>query len=341
MKPTVVLADTDSSYLAPLETLLADELREAVELEVITEPAYFTAYFSVPRKVDILVISEALYTAELTRQNIRHVYLLSEQPGESVTEDAAVRHIYKFSSARTIDNEIRFSSSDVFSGGALEERGTRVVLVYSPCGGAGTTFTAVGVAAALSHQYRSVLFVQAQQVHDFQHFLPGCQPLSYSACEELAATGGVYAAVKGQICRELFDYIPPFRMALSSLGLSGGFYADLVQQARDAGDYNFIVVDCARELDAGNIRLLGLADKVLVLVSGGAYGGLKTRLLLENVICDNAQKFLFVESYASRGDSSELVKVSERVGTVEGADGLNAEEMCALDEVRKLAYLLI
>ena len=51
-KPVIILADLDVSYLATLESKVLRELKDKIELEVITERTYFETYFSKPQKAD-------------------------------------------------------------------------------------------------------------------------------------------------------------------------------------------------------------------------------------------------------------------------------------------------
>ena len=56
-RPRIIIADTDSNYIVPLQLKFAEEFFDKVDLEIITDPAYFSELFSVPQTADILIVS--------------------------------------------------------------------------------------------------------------------------------------------------------------------------------------------------------------------------------------------------------------------------------------------
>ena len=78
-KPRIIIADTDAGYIIPLQLKFAEDFFEKVDLEIITDTDYFEALFSTPQKIDILIVSEDLYSTAMQRHNISHIFVMNEQ----------------------------------------------------------------------------------------------------------------------------------------------------------------------------------------------------------------------------------------------------------------------
>ena len=73
-KPRIIIADTDISYIIPLQLKFVEDFFEKVELEIITDEQYYDTLFSTPQRADILIVSEELYSQAMQRHNISHIF---------------------------------------------------------------------------------------------------------------------------------------------------------------------------------------------------------------------------------------------------------------------------
>ena len=78
-KPRIIIADTDISYIIPLQQKFIEEYFEKIDLEIISDPSYYELFFSSPQKADVLIVSEELYSTKLQRHNIGNIFLMTEQ----------------------------------------------------------------------------------------------------------------------------------------------------------------------------------------------------------------------------------------------------------------------
>ena len=101
-KSTIILADNDEKFLAPLELKFVEELGEEVNIEVITEKEYFDDFFSTSKTANVLVVSSELYSVELHKHNINSIYVLTEEENEDEggTEDLIITKIFKYTSTQ-------------------------------------------------------------------------------------------------------------------------------------------------------------------------------------------------------------------------------------------------
>ena len=95
-KPLIIIADTDELYLQNLERKFLEEFDDQIELEIISDLVYFEQRFETPVSVEILAVSEALYSTGLQRHNISNLCVLAEEQENGSTEDLSVNRVYKY-----------------------------------------------------------------------------------------------------------------------------------------------------------------------------------------------------------------------------------------------------
>lgn len=134
-KPRIIIADTDISYIIPLQLKFVEDFFEKVELEIITEEDYFETLFSTPQRADILIVSEELYSQAMQRHNISHIFVMNEQYEEEQTADLNVNHIFKYTSIKEIFNEITGKSADVLKIEKMASKRRRLCCSIQPAAG--------------------------------------------------------------------------------------------------------------------------------------------------------------------------------------------------------------
>lgn len=311
-KPRIIIADTDISYIIPLQLKFVEDFFEKVELEIITEEDYFETLFSTPQRADILIVSEELYSQAMQRHNISHIFVMNEQYEEEQTADLNVNHIFKYTSIKEIFNEITGKSADVLK---IEKNGkqeTQVVLFYSASGGTGKTTAAMGVSASLTKNYKRVLYINASRLQVFQHMLENHSAITAADvyAKLAAATDNIYLDIKHVIRKELFSYIPPFKAALMSLGLNYSIFEKIIISAKKSGEYDFIIVDADVSFDEDKATLLNISDKVVVVTKQTFAAVLATNILVSNINGASAEKYIFVCNDFNKEEDNALISPS-------------------------------
>ena len=92
-RPKVIIADEDASYIVPLQFKFVTDFFNKIDLEIITDRAYFDEYFSRPQNAEILIISDGLYDLSLQRHNIQNIFVMMEQYDEGGTGDLNVTQL--------------------------------------------------------------------------------------------------------------------------------------------------------------------------------------------------------------------------------------------------------
>ena len=350
-KPRIIIADTDISYVIPLQLKFVEDFFEKVDLEIITEAEYFASMFSTPQKADILIVSDALYSQDMQRHNISHIFVMDEQYEADQTVDLNINHIFKYTSIKEIFNEITGKSADVLK---LENNGkqeTQVLLFYSASGGTGKTTAAVGVGASLTKNYKRVLYINAAHLQVFQHMLVNHSAITASEvyAKLASATENVYADIKHVIRKEMFDYLPPFKAALMSLGLNYSVFKNIILSAKNSGDYDFIVVDADVTFDEDKAALLNIADKVVIVVKQTLASIVATNILVSNINGAGSEKYIFICNDFDKESDNALISpnvalkftVSEYIDHFEHYENMKPDALSKESSIQKAAFLIM
>ena len=349
-KPVVVLADTDIKIVTPLELRFLEEYDDKIDLQIITDAEYFNEYFSSPKNVDVLVADEELYSSELQKQNIPKMFVLTEEVGPDKTNDLIAERIQKYSSIKEIFNRIVSLSSSIFNKGINPVKSTQVLLFYSAGGGAGKTTLALGVSYCLVQSLKKVLYINAERINSFQYLLNSVFPVSSSAYSLFTdQSSGMYAAIKPVLRNEHFDYLPPFGVSLSSLGIGFGVYKNIVESVKRTNEYDYIVVDTDSVFDDDKAELISISDKVFIICEQTKKSLCATNMLLKNISFSDKEKFIFLCNKYDENSKNHLVSsgekanfaVNEYIKAIKDIDSKSLEQICAEPEMQKAAYMII
>lgn len=350
-KPRIIIADTDISYIIPLQLKFVEDFFEKVDLEIITDNEYFETLFSTPQRADILIVSEKLYSQAMQRHNISHIFVMNEQYEEEQTADLNINHIFKYTSIKEIFNEITGKSADVLK---IEKNGkqeTQVVLFYSASGGTGKTTVAMGVSASLTKNYKRVLYINAARLQVFHHMLENHSAITAADvyAKLAAANDNIYSDIKHVIRKELFSYLPPFKAALMSLGLNYSVFEKIIVSAKKSGDYDFIIVDADVSFDEDKAALLNIADRVVVVTKQTFAAVLATNILVSNINGASAEKYIFVCNDFNKEEDNALISpklslkftVNDYIDHIAHYDQMKCSDLASDSGIQKTAFLVV
>ena len=350
-KPRIIIADTDINYIIPLQLKFVEDFFEKVDLEIITEPEYFESLFSTPQKADILIVSDELYSQDMQRHNISHIFVMDEQYEEDQTADLNVNHIFKYTSIKEIFNEITGKSADVLKVENNGKQETQVILFYSASGGTGKTTAAMGISASLTKNYKRVLYINAAHLQVFQHMLENHSAITAAEiyAKLTSASDTIYSDIKHVISKELFSYLPPFKAALMSLGLNYSIFEKIILSAKKSGEYDFIVVDADITFDEDKAALLNIADKVVIVVKQTLASVLATNILVSNINGASAEKYIFICNDFDKENDNALISpnivlkftVSEYIEHFVHYENMKPDALSKESSIQKAAFLIM
>lgn len=350
-KPRIIIADTDVNYVIPLQLKFAEDFYQKVDLEIITDQTYFEQLFSTPQRVDVLIISEELYSNAIQRHNISYVFLMTEQYEEDQTAELNVDRIFKYTSIKEIFNEIRGKSGGVLAEGIEDRKEPQIVLVYSACGGVGKTTVAMGISTCLTQNYKRVLYLNASRLQVFQHILENKSPITGSDVYVKLGTAKetIYNDIKHVLRKERFTYLPPFKAALMSMGLQYSVFERIAVAAKRSKEYDFVIIDADSTFDEEKAKLMNIADKVLIVTEQSMTSVHATNMLVENINNLSTEKYSFVcNNFAKERDNALIspavalkFSVNDYIEHFEHYDQMKCEDFAKDSGMQKTAFLVI
>lgn len=348
-KPLIIIADTDENYLTTLEYKFLESLDEKIELEIISDRNYFETFFASPRTAEMVIVDEKLYTRELHKHNIANLFVLTGELESGNTEELTVTHIFKYSGIKEIFNELIYRSKDKLLGDETEHKETQIISLYSAIGGSGKTSLSLGLAECLALNHQKVLYINTESVQEFAYYLQdkaGMPNGGYRAIRE--DTRHIYANIRHFIRKEGFYYLPPFLSTLDSLNLDYSIYDNLIRDAKESKEYDFIIVDIEAGYSRSRMQLLQHSDKVIMVMQQDGISLFKTEYLLNNIDLQDKEKYLFVcnkyqETMENAYFESEMQKkfpINEYIECMkERMESIH--QLSQLSSIQKLAYMFI
>ncbi len=306
-KPLVIIADLDEDYLLAIEKKILKEIGNQIELEVITDAEYFAEFISVPKTAEILLVGEDLYTSELKKHNLSHIFILTEEvrrAEEGTTTELLAEDVNRYASTNEIYNQIiRYSRDSILQDAGVNKE-TRVIAFYSAIGGTGKTALSMGLAKSLADKYHRVLYINTESVQSFGFYLPQrdmCLPEEGYRSIRSARTA-VYSNLKAFLQCDGFYFVPPMLSSLDARNLSYDIYKNLIVEAKQSRDFDYIVVDIEAGYSNQRIDLMAIADKVLFVVLPDAISATKMHFLEQNISISDKDKYICVCNRCKKGD---------------------------------------
>lgn len=350
-KPKIIIADSDKDYIVPIQYKFVEEFFEKVDIEIITDKEYFDEYFSDPKKADVLVISEDFYDSNILRHNIGHIFLMTEQYTEEATAQLNVSHIYKYTSIKEIFTEIIGKSQGALKIKGDGKKAPQIILVTSACGGVGKTTVALGISSCLTKNYKKVLYLNADRLQHFQHFLENKTPITavdvYARFSNPSSL--VFSEIKHIVRKEQFNYIPPFKASLMSLGISYLVFAEIASAAKKSLEYDYVIVDADVAFDEFKAGLFNIADKVIIVTKQDTGSVYATNILASNINGLNSEKYLFVCNDFNKNNVNALVAsnmsmkfaVNEYIDHFAAYSHLKTDDISKEKGIQKTTFLLL
>lgn len=348
-KPRIIIADTNLEYTLTLQFKFAQEYFEVIDVEIITDRAYFEQVFSTPQSAEILIVSDELYSESILRHSISNIFVMTEQDTSGNTEALNIYKLYKYTSVNDVFNKIVGESQLYVT--PTTKKDPQLVVVCSASGGVGKTTIAIGISACLQKNYKRVLYINAACLQTFQHYMHDASPIS--STEVYARlnkhTDNAYNEVKNEIRQEGFDYLPPFKAALMSLGLSFSVFEKIAISARQSNKYDYVIVDCDTAFDEDKASILNAADQVLVVLNQTPFSVFATNTLVNNINGVNGDKFLFLCNKFDDSAHNALLdnegtlrfSVNEYINHFSDGDFRKCEEISTENWIQKAAFLII
>ena len=348
----ILIADEDSHYIASLQQKFIIECFNKIDLEIITDTHYFRILFSYPQKIEVLIISEDLYSSEIQKHDIKNIIIMSEDIEVSNDISSNINRIYKYTNLKEIFNRIMSIVNNTIdshlSDNINDNRRTKVVLVDSANGGVGKTTVALGISKCLANNYKKVLYVNASRLQYSSILLNNSgYIMSIDIYANINNSTNVYGLLKQVIENYGFNYLPPFRSSLLSLNIDFSIFEKIVKSAIESNEYDYIILDSDNVLDEFKIHLIDISTKVIYVTNQEHVSANALNSLLSNINITDIDKYLVIcndfdntiENYHILNNSRYTV--SEYIKHFIDYNNLTIEQLALDNQIQKVSFLVM
>lgn len=303
LRPHVLIADGSEDYALRLEDKFLRMMRNAIDLEVITDRTYFSKFFSSPRHLDVALISEDLIIPNLDNQTIDKLFIMSEEVNRETLDDGQVR-IYKYTSLSHVFNQTMGDFSHLAKTRSSRQA-PRAIVLFSPVGGSGKTTIAIGVGTCLQDAGYRVLYVDAEYLQAVGKLFSRVGKMSGNAALALArGSKNPYAIAKQCIVHDVIDVLPPLSANILMFGISFDTYTRIIEGAMQSGDYDYVIIDTDSAFNAEKLELVQMCDAVVIPTTQGAIQQEKVSMFLKGLDTSGQEKCHIVLNKSSTGSSN-------------------------------------
>lgn len=341
--PKIILAEPDLNYLLKLQIRLMEGVSGDVEIEAITDPEYFSSYFSVPRDAGCLIIFESLYSENLLKHNIDNIIILTESGEDEVSEDGKISKVQKYSNLNQIFNQIKsVLTSRIFID---QKKDSEIITFYSASGGMGKTTLALSMAKYLANKHYKVIYINTESIQSFAYYLEDDKPVPGQIMMNLeTSSASEYGILKGCIREEGFSYIPPFPSPLSFYSTGRELYTHLIEEACASRDYDYIIVDTDSVFDRIIADILRRSGKVFFITDQAEAIAYTANRFLADIDRHPGQYVFIRNNYsgdeANRTEQLDQVTVDQFIPYFNDKGRALIDTICKSDSILKMALLI-
>ena len=209
----------------------------------------------------------------------------------------------------------------------------------------------MGLCAGLARNSKKALYINASRMQSFQVKLNNQAPITGSDVYSklMGNDSELHDVLEHVIRKEYFHYVPPFKAALASMGIEYSVYEKIARAAKNAKEFDYIVIDADSTLDEDKIKLLGIADKVVIVTEQTTTSVYATNKLFENISDMTSDRYVFLCNNFEKENSNALVTpelvnrftVSEYINHFVGYDSMSSLEYGEDSGIQKALFLIM
>ncbi len=307
-RPRLVIADTDYSYLKPLEEEIIRRYAASARVHIITDPDYMEEFFQEHQDISLLMIDEDSYGDFLREHSIRRIYMMAYEFPSDQEYPSHVSVLLKDLPEEVILDRISealFPSEEKVQTPVqeTERKRTKIVSVYSPIGGSGKSMACIALARKLRKLDLKVLVISADPLQSLDALFDSGDHASPQLAEEMKnPTEDIYWTVLQNIGHAGFSYLLPFEKSLPSVGIGPAEISGVVSLLAEKKDFDVIILDIGTILEVDYVRLLTASDLMILITETNTIANRKMqRMLHEPDLLPKCPCILVANEYRSDG----------------------------------------
>lgn len=309
---SVIIADNDIEYLENFEKFLLVNYPQRFELFTFSSVDKLTDFLIHTQGIDILIISSQIYRKGMSTAKAELSLLLSEDShveasragmlspkhgrqsangcGESAEVSTVLETIYKYQHMDKLVAEIlRLYSEKSLKNVSITGQGaTRVVGVYSPSGGVGSSSIAAGCSILCAGRGMRSFYLNMEAIPSTDLFFNGdCTRTFSNVIFHLKGKGdNLQLKLEGTKCVDTksgVHYFKPPENILELNELTDSEIDALVGGLKSSAVYDYIFIDMSSGLNLFNSAILRLADVILLVIDQDCRTMLKLEKFMEGL----------------------------------------------------------
>lgn len=290
-KKNIVFVSFDEEYIATIEYKFAKLIEDKASVEFITDKTGYSRIMNMPKKIDVLILPEGTRIEHPEFFSKTKIYCLTEND-QTTSSDC----IYKYLSIKSIVEKI---DSNLISDTVVDnDRGTKVVGVFSPAGGSGNTLTALSIAYRLKKKGKHVLYISTTPYQDFTYYMQYEDVLGTAFGYQCSINiKNALKLVQSEIRNEEFDFLPPFKNLPVSYQVKFSTYAQIINYLKNKNTYDYIVVELSPEIEADKLIFLKACERTVLVTTQGRVAVTKLEKFLENMLDYNSGVAILCNRY--------------------------------------------
>ena len=348
--PRIVIADTDTEgkLATNLQIKFIEKMFQQINLEIIDDEEYCNDFFVVQQKIEVLIISEHLYQHLQKWHDIGHLFVITDQNGQTGVDGNKAVWLYRFDPIDHLFHSVLENCPGLTPVSGTQN--SQIIVFSSASGGAGKTTVALGVSFYLASAANRVLYIDAERLHTFPSLITNREPEKASDFYKHLTKQNefFYQNIKRYFRHQRFDYLPPFDFAVMSHGIPFSTFEKIAVAARESGDYDYIIVDTDSVYDEYKASLFGTADKVMILSKQTPDALEAAAILAQNINGLEKEKYKFVCNDCDFSDEDEISTHNsrirwqpvERIGHITEIQKKTLEEIVKETGIQKAANLI-
>ncbi len=292
---SIIIVDNDIEYLANLEKFLLVNYPQRFELFTFSSADKLTDFFKHKQSIDILIISSQIYRKDMKTVKAELSLILLEDSNfrapkagvlspncerlsaegerQSAEVTGVIETIYKYQHMDKLVSEIiRLYSEKSLKNISITGQGnTRVVGVYSPSGGTGSSSIAAGCSILCAGRGVRSFYLNMEVIPSTDLFFNGdCARTFSNVIFHLKGKGdNLQLKLEGAKCVDTksgVHYFKPPESILELNELTDLEIEYLVSGLKNSAVYDYVFIDMSSGLNSFNTAILPLADVILLVI---------------------------------------------------------------------------
>lgn len=296
MNKAIIIACRDSEFAMMLTEHFFRELDDSIKIHVITDYNFLLNYVnSSSVEEGMIILGKEYYVANLDISGFDMVVLLDENEKLIKVYNPHFITINPYLKLDVIYDYIMNQTPLRQVAEEKNKKNTKLIAVYSPIGGAGKTTVAYGLCMAFSKTYKKVLYINVNAVQDFGYLFDESAYMSQKLEWMIAKQSpDINKNLSGAVQNYGFDYLPPTKMSLTTLGIALKDYIYIVEELKRINKYDYIVVDMVSELSIETVQIIGKADQVICVGLQDRQSVYRLNQFLLNIDMEDEVRYLFL-----------------------------------------------